>query len=58
LPAIFSIGWWDWRFLCLMIASTVIDYFIAVKIADMEDQRRRRALLNPVPGDQFFDSIP
>jgi alginate O-acetyltransferase complex protein AlgI len=38
-------GWWDWRFLCLMIASTVIDYFIAIKIADTEDQRTRRLLL-------------
>src|SRR5258708_21479832 len=38
-------GWWDWRFLCLMIASTVIDYFIAIKIADTEDRRLRRLLL-------------
>jgi len=38
-------GWWDWRFLCLMIASTVIDYFIAIKISDAEDPRLRRALL-------------
>src|SRR6204780_1581942 len=38
-------GWWDWRFLCLMIASTLIDYFIAIKIADAEDKRTRRSLL-------------
>src|SRR5579862_7716504 len=41
----FFYGWWDWRFLCLMIASTVIDYFIAIKIADTEDPRVRRTLL-------------
>jgi D-alanyl-lipoteichoic acid acyltransferase DltB (MBOAT superfamily) len=41
----FFYGWWDWRFLCLMIASTVIDYFIAIKIADTEDPRVRRLLL-------------
>src|SRR6266481_139156 len=41
----FFYGWWDWRFLCLMIASTVIDYFIAIKIADTEDRRMRRVLL-------------
>src|SRR6266404_1383252 len=41
----FFYGWWDWRFLCLMIASTLIDYFIAIKIADTEDRRVRRALL-------------
>jgi D-alanyl-lipoteichoic acid acyltransferase DltB (MBOAT superfamily) len=38
-------GWWDWRFLCLMIASTLIDYLIAIKIADTEDKRVRRSLL-------------
>ncbi len=41
----FFYGWWDWRFLCLMIASTLIDYFIAIKIADTEDRRVRRLLL-------------
>jgi len=25
----FFYGWWDWRFLLLMICSTVIDFFIA-----------------------------
>jgi alginate O-acetyltransferase complex protein AlgI len=41
----FFYGWWDWRFLCLMIGSTLIDYFIAIKIEDTEDRRMRRALL-------------
>jgi len=41
----FFYGWWDWRFLCLMIASTTIDYYIAIKIADTEDARARRLLL-------------
>src|SRR6266480_5336204 len=41
----FFYGWWDWRFLCLMIGSTLIDYFIAIKIADTEDRRLRGALL-------------
>ena len=38
-------GWWDWRFLCLMIASTILDYFIARKIEDATDPRLRRSLL-------------
>jgi alginate O-acetyltransferase complex protein AlgI len=38
-------GWWDWRFLCLMIGSTVIDYFIAIKIAEAKDPRVRKSLL-------------
>src|SRR5271155_2177114 len=41
----FFYGWWDWRFLCLMIGSTLIDYFIAIKIADTEDKRVKRSLL-------------
>jgi alginate O-acetyltransferase complex protein AlgI len=41
----FFYGWWDWRFLCLMIGSTLIDYFIAIKIADTEDRRVKRSLL-------------
>src|SRR5438445_252662 len=38
-------GWGDWRFLCLMIGSTIIDYFVAIKIAETEDPRLRRSLL-------------
>ena len=38
-------GWWDWRFLCLMIGSTILDYFIARKIEDAQDPRVRRSLL-------------
>jgi D-alanyl-lipoteichoic acid acyltransferase DltB (MBOAT superfamily) len=45
IASYFFYGWWDWRFLCLMIGSTLIDYFIAIKIADTEDRRVRRALL-------------
>src|SRR6266700_1143972 len=45
LASYFFYGWWDWRFLCLMIASTTIDYFIGIKIADTEDPRVRRSLL-------------
>jgi alginate O-acetyltransferase complex protein AlgI len=41
----FFYGWWDWRFLCLMIGSTVIDYFIAIKIEDTKDEKLRRSLL-------------
>ena len=30
----FFYGWWDWRFLLLMIGSTTIDYVIAREIED------------------------
>ena len=26
-------GWWDWRFLGLMIATTTVDYFVAQKVS-------------------------
>jgi len=41
----FFYGWWDWRFLLLMIASTTIDFLIARKIEDMPNPSGRRALL-------------
>src|SRR5438876_12018207 len=33
LASYFFYGWWDWRFLALMIGSTTVDYLIAQKIA-------------------------
>src|SRR5258706_230879 len=41
----FFYGWWDWRFLLLMISSTIIDYLIAQRIAAAELPARRRLLL-------------
>jgi D-alanyl-lipoteichoic acid acyltransferase DltB (MBOAT superfamily) len=41
----FFYGWWDWRFLLLMIASTAIDYAIACKIEDADSPAKRKALL-------------
>src|ERR1035438_9598541 len=45
LASYFFYGWWDWRFLLLMIASTTLDYLIAHAIARAEDQSRRKQLL-------------
>jgi D-alanyl-lipoteichoic acid acyltransferase DltB (MBOAT superfamily) len=36
-------GWWDWRFLCLMALSTMVDYHLANRIAS--SGRHRRAML-------------
>ena len=30
----FFYGWWDWRFLSLIVASTLIDYFIGLSFAE------------------------
>lgn len=39
-------GWWDVRFLGLIAASTVVDYYCAQAIAASGDVRRRRTLLS------------
>jgi alginate O-acetyltransferase complex protein AlgI len=36
---------WDWRFLGLLIASTLIDFVCALAIARAADPRRRKLLL-------------
>lgn len=38
-------GWWDWRFLGLILASTLVDFYCAKFIARTDDARRRKALL-------------
>ena len=38
-------GWWDWRFLSLIIFSTLIDYFVGRKLKVEEDQVKRKILL-------------
>ena len=41
----FFYGWWDWRFLSLIMISTVVDYHCAKYIARSEEPWRRRTLL-------------
>ena len=41
----FFYGWWDWRFLFLMGTSTIVDYFLALKIAHTGDPVKRRVYL-------------
>jgi len=41
----FFYGWWDWRFLLLMIASTCVDYMIGRQLPLVTDTARRRSLL-------------
>ena len=38
-------GWWDWRFLSLIILSTVIDYFIGIGLSSSRNQTKRKVLL-------------
>ncbi len=38
-------GWWDWRFLSLIIASTFLDYFIAIRLGKTDIAKKRKFLL-------------
>ncbi|WP_196895668.1 MBOAT family O-acyltransferase [Aureivirga marina] len=38
-------GWWDWRFLSLIIFSTIIDYTIGLRLKSEENQTKRKILL-------------
>ena len=38
-------GYWDWRFLSLMLMSTLVDFFCAKIISKSDDQVKRRSLL-------------
>jgi D-alanyl-lipoteichoic acid acyltransferase DltB (MBOAT superfamily) len=38
-------GWWDWRFLIMIFASSLLDFWIGLRIAGTEDQFRRKCYL-------------
>lgn len=38
-------GWWDWRFLSLIVISSAVDYIVGHRIADAEQTGRRKILL-------------
>ena len=38
-------GWWDWRFLSLIIFSTVVDYLVGQKLRNEEKQSKRKVFL-------------
>lgn len=38
-------GWWDWRFLFLIIFSSFVDYFVALKMPTTKSKKTRKYLL-------------
>lgn len=38
-------GWWDWRFLSLIIFSTIVDYIIGIGLSNQKNQTKRKFLL-------------
>jgi D-alanyl-lipoteichoic acid acyltransferase DltB (MBOAT superfamily) len=41
----FFYGWWDWRFLSLLVLSTALDYGFGLKIHEQGDKGKRKAWL-------------
>jgi len=38
-------GWWDWRFLFLIVISSFVDYYVGKKLYQTEDEKKRKYLL-------------
>ncbi len=38
-------GWWDYRFLSLIFLSTVVDYFVGLKIYDSNNKKTKKSYL-------------
>ena len=45
ISSYFFYGWWDWRFLSLIFFSTVVDYFVGLKIYDSQDNKVKKTYL-------------
>ena len=38
-------GWWDWRFLSLILFSTIVDYFVGIGLSRVKKTSKRKFLL-------------
>lgn len=38
-------GWWDYRFLCLIFVSTIVDYFAGINISNQNSNHKRKLFL-------------
>ncbi len=45
ISSYFFYGWWDWRFLSLIVFSSFVDYFVGRRLRITSDERKRRWLL-------------
>lgn len=41
----FFYGWWDWRFLSLILFSTLVDYTVGQQLKNQDNRAKRKALL-------------
>ena len=45
IASYFFYGCWDWRFLSLILLSTIVDYFVGIKIDGSDDKAIRKKWL-------------
>jgi D-alanyl-lipoteichoic acid acyltransferase DltB (MBOAT superfamily) len=45
ISSYFFYGWWDWRFLILILVSTLEDYFVAIKIFNSKNEKSKKLWL-------------
>ena len=38
-------AWWDWRFLSLIILSTIVDYFVGIKMSNSNSNQKKKNYL-------------
>ena len=38
-------GWWDWRFLSLILFSTFTDYIVGILLSKQDNERKRKLIL-------------
>jgi D-alanyl-lipoteichoic acid acyltransferase DltB (MBOAT superfamily) len=43
--SLFFYAWWDWRFLSLLVATSLIDYWVAIQLDQTEEKRKRNYIL-------------
>lgn len=38
-------GWWDWKFLSLIVFSSFVDYYVGIGLSKVDDAKKRKLLL-------------
>ncbi len=46
LSSYFFYGWWDYRFLSLILLSTLVDYFVGLYLPKQDSQKKQKLLLS------------
>ena len=45
LSSYFFYGWWDYRFLSLILLSTIVDYLVGLNISKQDSEKKQKLLL-------------